>query len=72
MKLALQYLNDSDGHTNAVLVSILEWKKLMAKLEKYEVSLHIKKSLETAVREAHMMSKSKKKKQSFSEFLNEL
>lgn len=47
-------------------------KKLMSKLKKHEVSLHIKKSLETAVREAKMMSKSKKKKQNFSEFLNEL
>jgi hypothetical protein len=71
MKLALQYLNVAEGHINAVQISILEWKKLMAKMEKYEVALHVK-SLETALREAQMMSKSKKKKQLFSEFLNEL
>jgi hypothetical protein len=69
MKLALQYLNDSEGHTNALQVSITEWNKLMAMMERYELALKLKKSLEEADKETNLMSKSKQPRQTLQEFL---
>jgi len=72
MKLALQYLNDESGRTNAVQLSIDEWNRLMLKFKKYEVSLKMKSNLQQAIKEAEQMSKSSKRKQTLSEFLGEL
>jgi hypothetical protein len=72
MKLALQYLNDESGRTNAVQLSIDEWNRLMLKFKKYEVSLKMKSNLQQAIKEAEQMSKSSKRKQTLSDFLNTL
>ncbi len=72
MKLALQYLNDESGRTNAVQLSIDEWNRLMLKFKKYEASLKMKSNLQQAIKEAEQMSKSSKRKQTLSEFLGEL
>lgn len=72
MKLAVQYLHDINGKTKAVQVSVSEWEKLLLKLKKYEQALKIKSDLKEAFEQVHKMRKSKAKKQSFSDFLNEL
>ncbi len=36
MKIALQYLNDVNGNTQAVQLPLTEWEKVLNKLKKYE------------------------------------
>jgi hypothetical protein len=71
MKLAVQYLNDAEGKTQAVQIPITEWKKLLERVKKYEQSLKIKSDLKEALEEVAVLRKSSKKK-SLSQFLNEL
>jgi hypothetical protein len=71
MKLAVQYLNDAQGKTNAVQLSITEWKKLMDRVKKYEQSLKLKADLAAAIAEVHRKSKTSRK-QNLTDFLNEL
>lgn len=42
MKIALQYLNDINGNTQAVQLPLTEWEKLLNKLKKYEQGSKIK------------------------------
>lgn len=72
MKLALQYVNDSDGKTKAVQLSLTDWEKVLSKLKKYEQTLRIKSDLTEAFEEVALLKKSKEKQQSLTEFLNEL
>jgi hypothetical protein len=72
MKTALQYVSDSKGKTTSVQVPLSEWENLLAKLKKYEQSLQIKSSLTEAFKEVAAFNKSKTKKQTLKEFLNEL
>ena len=72
MKTALQYVSDSKGNTTSVQVPLSEWENLLAKLKKYEQSLQIKSSLTEAFKEVAVLKKSKTKKQTLKEFLNEL
>jgi len=72
MKISLQYLSDSAGSRNAVQVSLSDWEKLMAKLKKYEQTLKIKSDLKEAFEEVSALRKSKLKKQTLTDFLNEL
>jgi asparagine synthetase A len=72
MKIALQYVNDSSGKVQSVQVPVSDWEKLMAKLKKYEQTLKIKTDLKDAFREVAQLSKSKAKKQTLKDFLNEL
>jgi hypothetical protein len=39
MKLALQYLSDSDGNPQAVQLSLTDWEKVVTRLKKYEQTL---------------------------------
>lgn len=71
MKLDVQYLNDAQGKTQAVQLSIAEWKKLLDKVKKYEQSFKIKSDLREAMEEVTKLRKSSKR-QSLSQFLNEL
>ncbi len=72
MKIALQYVNDSSGKTQSVQIPLTDWEKLMAKLRKYEQTLKIKTDLEEAFQEVAQLRKSKAKKETLKEFLNEL
>ena len=72
MKIALQYVSDSDGKTQSVQLPVTEWEKLLAKLNKYEQTLKIKSDLKEAFDQVAQLRKSKKKKQTFKDFLNEL
>lgn len=72
MKIPIQYLNDQEGNVSAVQLPYNEWKKLLEKLKKYEQALHIKSELKQALEEATRLSKSKKRKQTLNEFLNEV
>ena len=72
MKIALQYVNDSKGKTQSVQLPLTEWEKLMAKLNKYEQTLKIKSDLTEAFAQVSQIRKSKLKKQTLKDFLNEL
>ena len=72
MKIALQYVNDSNGKTQAVQVPLSEWEKLLGKLKKYEQALKLKSDLAEAFAQVDVLKKSKERKQTLKEFLNEL
>jgi PHD/YefM family antitoxin component YafN of YafNO toxin-antitoxin module len=72
MKLSLEVLNDVNGKPKAVQLSLTDWEKLMLKLKKYEQILKIKSDLTEAFAEANLLKKSKEKKQTLTDFLNEL
>lgn len=72
MKLALQYLSDSDGKPQAVQLSLTDWEKVLAKLKKYEQTLKLKSDLTEAFEEVALLKNSKVKKQTLTDFLNEL
>jgi NADH dehydrogenase FAD-containing subunit len=72
MKITLQYVNDSSGKIQSVQVPVTEWEKLMAKLKKYEQTLKIKTDLKDAFEEVAQLRKSKAKRQTLKDFLNEL
>jgi hypothetical protein len=72
MKLELQYVSDSSGNTQSVQLPITDWEKLLLKLKKYEQTLKIKTDLQEAFDQVAMLRKSKAKKQTLKDFLNEL
>jgi hypothetical protein len=72
MKIALQYVNDSSGKLQSIQVPLTDWEKLMAKLKNYEQTLKIKTDLKDAFQEVAQLRKSKAKKQTLNDFLNEL
>lgn len=72
MKLALQYLNDINGKLQAVQLLLNDWKKVTAKLKKYEQTLKLKSDLKEAYEEVAILKKSRAKKEFLTEFLNGL
>ena len=72
MKLAIQYLHDANGITSAVQLPFTDWQKLTSQIKKYEQSLKIKSQLSDAFDEVTQMQKGKLKKQTLSNFLDEL
>ena len=72
MKIAIQYVSDGNGKTQSVQVPFTDWEKLMARLKKYEQTLKIKTDLKEAFEEVAQLRKSKGKKQTLNNFLNEL
>ena len=72
MKIALQYVNDSNGKTHAVQMPFADWEKVMTRLKKYEQTLKIKTDLKEAFEEVKQLRKSKTKKETLNDFLNEL
>jgi hypothetical protein len=72
MKTALQYVNDINGKTHAVQVPLTEWEKMLNKLKKYEQALKLKSDLKDAFIQVSAIRKSKKPKQTLTDFLNEL
>jgi hypothetical protein len=72
MKIAIQYVSDSKGKTQSVQLPVTDWEKLMNRLKKYEQTLKIKTDLKEAFEEVAQLRKSKGKKQTLNDFLNEL
>jgi len=72
MKIALQYVSDSHGNTQSVQLPLTDWEKVLAKLNKYEQALKIKNDLKEAFDQVAQLRKSKAKKQTLKDFLNEL
>lgn len=72
MKIAMQYVKDVSGKTQSVQIPLTDWEKLVAKLRKYEQALKIKSDLQQAFEQVAQLKKSKAKKQSLKDFLNEL
>jgi hypothetical protein len=72
MKIAIQYLNDSNGKTQAVQLPLTDWEKVLDKMKMYEQSLKLKSDLKEAFAQVTKMKKSKQKKQTLNEFLDEL
>ena len=72
MKIAIQYVNDTSGHTQAIQLPVAEWEKILAKLKKYEQALQLKSDLKEAFDQVKTLRSMKGKKQSLNEFLNEL
>ncbi|MCO5285662.1 MAG: hypothetical protein M9898_04545 [Chitinophagaceae bacterium] len=72
MKIALQYVNDMNGDTQAVQLPLTDWKKVLNKLRKYEQALKLRSDLKEAFEEVATLKKQKGHKQKLNEFLNEL
>ncbi|MBI3883431.1 MAG: hypothetical protein HY305_04240 [Sphingobacteriales bacterium] len=72
MKIALQYVSDSKGKTQSVQLPITEWEKVLSKLKKYEEIVKIKTDLKEAFSQVNQVRKSKSKKSTLKDFLNEL
>ena len=72
MKIALQYVNDSKGKTQSVQLPLTEWEKVLSKLQKYEQALKLKGDLKEALAQVAQLRKSKSKKPTLKDFLNEL
>lgn len=72
MKIALQYLNDIDGNTQAVQLPLAEWEKVLTKLRKYEQALKIKSDLKEAFEQVAILKRTPGPKQTLNDFLNEL
>lgn len=72
MKIALQYVNDINGKTQAVQLPLTEWEKVLNKLKKYEQTLKLKSDLKEAFDQVAILKQRKGHKQTLNEFLNEL
>jgi hypothetical protein len=72
MKIAIQYLNDGNGKTQAVQLPLSDWEKVLDKMKMYEQSLKLKSNLKEAFAQVTKMKKSKLKKQTLNDFLDEL
>jgi len=59
MKIALQYVNDADGTTQAVQMPLGEWEKVLNKLKKYEQALHLRSDVKEAFEEVSILRQSK-------------
>jgi hypothetical protein len=72
MKIALQYVNDMNGKTQAVQMPLTEWEKVLNKLKKYEQALKLRSDLKEALEQVAVLKQTKGHKQTLNEFLNEL
>lgn len=72
MKIALQYVNDIHGNTQAVQLPLTEWEKVLNRLKKYEQALQLKSDLKEAFDQVAILKQAKGHKQTLNEFLNEL
>ncbi len=72
MKIALQYVNDINGKTQAVQLPLTEWEKVLNKLKKYEQAPKLRSDLKEAFDQVAVLKKHKGHKQTLNKFLNEL
>ena len=68
----IQYLTDMQGQKQGVQMSLTEWEKVMAQLRYYEQFLRLKTDLKEAFEDVKAMQGGKIKKQTLSDFLNEV
>ena len=68
----IQYLTDTKGQKQGVQMSLTEWEKVMAQLRYYEQFLRLKTDLKEAFDDVKAMQGGKIKKQTLSDFLNEV
>ena len=68
MKTGIQYVNDTDGRTQAVQLPLVEWNKILAKLKKYEQALQLRSDLKEAYLQLMVRRYAKGKKQTMNEF----
>jgi hypothetical protein len=66
------FVNDKKGNVKAVQIPIRQWDALTKRIRKYEQALKIKSDLKQAFREVKLMQLGKIKKQTLSQFLDEL
>ena len=72
MKIAVQYINDINGNTQAVQLPFTEWEKVLNKLKKYEQALKLKSDLAEAFEQVAILKQKTGQKQTLNEFLDEL
>ena len=72
MKIAVHYVNDVNGNTQAVQLPVTEWEKVLNKLKKYEQALKLRSDLKEAFEQVAILKHNKENKQTLKEFLNEL
>lgn len=72
MRIAIQYLNDSNGKTQAIQLPLSDWEKVLDKIKTYEQSLNLKSDLKEAFEQVTKLKASKQRKQTLNEFLDEL
>ena len=72
MKIAMQYVNDVNGTTQAIQMPLSEWEKVLKKIKKYEQALRLKADLKDALEQVAALKISKQGKQTLTEFLNEI
>jgi hypothetical protein len=72
MKIALQYVSDMNGKPQAVQMPVSEWEKVLSHIRKSEQVLKLKSDLKVAFKQVDTLRKSKAKKQTLTDFLNEL
>jgi len=71
MKLNLQYINNPQGITQAVIIPIKEWQAYQDEFEKMKKYLNFYQSIEEGVREAFVIHLSHQKARTLTDFLNE-
>ncbi len=59
MKISLQYVNDTNGNTQAVQLPLSEWEKVLSKLKKYEQALKLKCDLKEAFEHVAILKQTK-------------
>lgn len=67
----IQYVNDSNGKLQSVLLPAKEWKKILNKLETSEQQLRVKNDFVAALKEVELMENGKMKKRTFNHLLDE-
>lgn len=72
MKIALQYVSDMNGKPQAVQMPVSEWEKVLSHIRKSEQVFKLKSDLKVAFKQVDSLRKSKAKKQTLTDFLNEL
>ncbi len=72
MKIALQYVSDMNGKPQAIQMPVGEWEKVLSRLHKSDQILQLTSDLKTAFKQVETLRKSKAKKQTLTDFLNEL
>lgn len=71
IKLNVQYINNPQGVTQAVIIPIKEWQAYQAEFEKMKKYMDFYQSIEDGVHEAFQLHKSNKKARTLTDFLNE-
>lgn len=72
MQTQVQYVNDSQGNLQSVLLPAKEWKRILNIIKSFEQQKKVKNDMKNALKEVELMEKGVLKKRSFKELLDEL